>query len=168
MDLATVNEQISQRQKLAEAIAELSNLAQPSRAVDTIVALALPRWTYGDRPCVFYNAGPYYEGGPDRIGLRFTDEEGGQTLPGQAADMLVPRFTESYDAAFRLAYAEPNRRAECGTYGDGTVWAYTHLGQPVEVVGEADGCPNEPTALTLAFLRCHAARLEAQQAEAGE
>lgn len=152
-------------QRLKGIIADLATATEPGRELDIEVALALPRWTYGDRPCVFYNAGPYYDGGPDRIGLRFTDEEGGQTLPGQAADMLVPRFTESYDAAFRLAYAEPNRRAECGTYGDGTVWAYAHLGQPVEVVGEADGCPNEPTALTLAFLRCHAARLEAQQAE---
>lgn len=166
MDRAQIEADIAARQKLCEAAATLANLTTPSREADIEVALALPRWTYGDRPCVFYNAGPYYDGGPDRIGLRFTDEEGGKTLPGNAADMLVPEFTSSYDAAYRLAGDETNRRIECGTYGNGSSWAYAHLAEHEEVCTDSVDAFNEPTAIAIALLHAHAARLEGQSREA--
>jgi hypothetical protein len=145
-------------QRLNGIIADLKTATEPDRELDVMIAVAVD-WRAPEHETHLLTARNI----ADRHGMTWLVANEGN--PGSVWKN-IPAYTSSYDAAFSLANAEPNRRAECGTYGDGTGWAYAHLGQPVEVVGEADGCPNEPTALTLAFLRCHAARLEAQAEEA--
>ena len=73
----------------------------PDRELDIAIALALPVWTYCDKPGRFFNAGPYYEGAADRIGFKSFDDSL-QSLPGNAPDMMMPRFTDSLDAAMTL------------------------------------------------------------------
>jgi hypothetical protein len=85
------------------AIAErVEIVAGVDRDLDIEVALALPSWTYGGGPMRFFNAGPYYEGAADRIGLQSIHGGERPIVPGQAPDMLVPKFTESVDVAKRV------------------------------------------------------------------
>lgn len=77
---------------LEELAARVEGLTGLDRAVDIAVALGQP-----DR---FFNAGPKYDGAPDRIGMIHAD--GSQSLPGNAPDMLVPRYTASIEAAMTL------------------------------------------------------------------
>ena len=84
----------------APTAAELLDLAErcekatgPDRELDVTIALAQP-----DR---FFNAGPQYDGAPDSIGT-IDPSDGSQSIPGNAHDMLVPRYTSSLDAAMTL------------------------------------------------------------------
>lgn len=77
---------------------ELATLAQrvqtedPSRDLDKDVVLAL-------RPDIYFNAGPYYEGAPDRIGMMAAS---GDVIPGNEPLMFVPHVTSSWDASKRF------------------------------------------------------------------
>jgi hypothetical protein len=77
---------------LNELAARVEALAGPDREMDILIALA--------QPGRFFNAGPKYDGAPDRIGM--INPDGSQSLPGNAPDMLVPRYTASIDAAMTL------------------------------------------------------------------
>lgn len=76
----------------AELIAALEAATGPSRELDVQIALA--------QPDKFFNAGPYYAGADDRIGRIYPD--GSTSVPGNAPDGLVPKYTDSIDAALML------------------------------------------------------------------
>lgn len=78
--------------KLIELAERCMAAREPDRELDIEIALAQPE--------KFFNAGPYYDGAPDRIGR--IDEEGERSVPGNGPDMLVPRYTASLDAAMTL------------------------------------------------------------------
>jgi hypothetical protein len=77
---------------LLELAERCEKAAGPDRDLDIALALAQPNR--------FFNAGPYYEGAADRIGV--IQPDGTRSLPGQGPDMLVPRYTASLDAAMTL------------------------------------------------------------------
>jgi hypothetical protein len=77
--------------QMEELALRIESLTGPDREVDIAIALSQT-----DR---FFNAGPRYEGAADRIGKII---DGLPHVPGQAHDMLVPRYTASLDAAMGL------------------------------------------------------------------
>lgn len=82
---------MSDRGKLLALAEAVEKLTGPDRAVDAQIALALP---------MYFNAGPAYDGAPDRIGK--INADGSHSIPGNAHDMLVRAYTASLDAAMTL------------------------------------------------------------------
>jgi len=77
---------------LLDLAARVEALTASDRKVDVAVALVLT-----DQ---FFNAGPKYDGAPDRIGIL---RDGESVVPGNgAADRFVPQYTASLDAAMTL------------------------------------------------------------------
>lgn len=75
-------------------IERLEKATAPDRELDCEIALATGR---------FRKLPPKYEGGDDRYAL--IQPDGGMMEPGQAGDMLVPRYTGSIDAALKVGEA---------------------------------------------------------------
>jgi hypothetical protein len=156
MDRAKIEAEIAARQKLCEAAAELQQLTGPSRAADLHVAMAVG-WEIEDGKELLHIP----------TMLKAWGEETVLNLVNEPNNILgaLPRYTSSYDAAYSLAGDETDRRIECGTYKNGSSWAYAHLAQHEEVYTDSVDAFNEPTAITIALLHAHAARLEGQSRE---
>lgn len=146
---------MTQLERIAQAIADLTGATGPDRAIDGLIEVAC----HPTRETILYNEpGPF----PQKS-VRGPISQLVLTGKDLAEYIGAPHYTESYDAAMKLAGCDDHRRIEFGTIEPGNGWAYAHLDD--DAVGEAEGCANEPIAITVALLQCIAARLEAQGKE---
>ena len=139
------------KEPLQRLVNDLSAATEPDRQLECWIATLAKG---------YIRLPPVLEGGPIRYGYM---DGPGIVSPGQAWDMLVPHFMSRFDDAMRLASGETPRRFEFGTNAPGDSWAYAHLGD--DTVAEAEACCNEPTAMVVAILAAHIARLDAQEQE---